>query len=95
MKIEDLELTLLSKEEIWGDKNGEGQLDVIKKYGTISAITDLVILTGGYYEAFCRYMSPDDTTLRGSTGWSYTKSPNGRGNVHCIYENGTNVWSYC
>lgn len=41
------ELTLLSVEQIWGNS----QLEVLKKYGTKIAATDLCILTrgcGGY-----------------------------------------------
>ena len=49
MNFDDKELTLLSEEEIWG-VNGGRQLDVLDKYGTIAAITDLVVLTGGYCE---------------------------------------------
>ena len=39
---QDIELTLLSEEEIWGFNRGR-QLGVLEKYGTIAAITDLVI----------------------------------------------------
>ena len=59
----DKELTLLSEQEVWG-VNGGRQLDVLEKYGTKSAITDLVILTGGYCEDSCSYMAPDDNSLK-------------------------------
>ena len=64
----DIELTLLSEEEIFG----KNQLDVLRKYGTQSAITDLAILTGGICSKKC-YV-PDDTSLKGRTVPYYTKS---------------------
>ena len=45
MKNEKIELTLLASKELFDEKK---KLDVIKKYGTVAAITDLAILTGGY-----------------------------------------------
>ncbi len=87
------ELTLLSEEEVWG-VNGEKQLDVLKKYGTISAITDLVILTGGYCEDTCTYMIPDDDILKGRTGWCYTRSSDGDGDVRGVDEDGTRDSKY-
>ena len=47
IKMNSQDLTLLSEGQIWGNSN-ESQLEVIRKYGTKSAITDLVVLTGGY-----------------------------------------------
>ena len=41
----DVELTLLSVGEIFGGN----KLEVLKKYGTQSIITDLAVLTGGYW----------------------------------------------
>ena len=41
-----LDFTLLTEEQIWGDKKGSGQLDVMKKYGTAVAATDLAVLLG-------------------------------------------------
>lgn len=42
------DLTLLSDGQIWGNDK-ESQLEVIRKYGTKAAITDLCVLTGGYF----------------------------------------------
>ena len=84
----DKELTLLSEQEVWG-VNGGRQLDVLEKYGTRSAITDLVILTGGYCEDSCSYMAPDDNSLKGRTGWVYTRSSDGDGNVCGVAEDGS------
>ena len=84
----DKELTLLSEQEVWG-VNGGRQLDVLEKYGTKSAITDLVILTGGYCEDSCSYMAPDDNSLKGRTGWVYTRSSDGDGDVRGVDKDGS------
>ena len=59
----DFELTLLSEGQIWGN-NKERQLDVISKYGTKAAITDLCILTGSY---LCENTIDEDSSLKGRT----------------------------
>ncbi len=87
----DKELTLLSEQEVWG-VNGGRQLDVLEKYGTRSAITDLVILTGGYCEDSCSYMAPDDNSLKGRTGWVYTRSSDGDGDVRGVGEDGSRYY---
>lgn len=84
----DKELTLLSEQEVWG-VNGGRQLDVLEKYGTMSAITDLVILTGGYYGDSRSYMAPDDNSLKGRTGWVYTRSSDGDGDVRGVHDDGS------
>lgn len=89
----DKELTLLSEQEVWG-VNGGRQLDVLEKYGTRSAITDLVILTGGYCEDSCSYMAPDDNSLKGRTGWVYTRSSDGDGAVRGVNEDGSRYNGY-
>jgi len=83
-------LTLLSKEQIWGNS----RLDVLKKYGTKSAITDLVILTGGYCNYSCTYMAPDDNSLKGRTGWCYTRSSDGDGDVRNVDDDGSSYDCY-
>ena len=89
----DKELTLLSEQEVWG-VNGGRQLDVLEKYGTKSAITDLVILTGGYCEDSCSYMAPDDNSLKGRTGWVYTRSSDGDGYVRGVSKAGSRYSKY-
>ena len=79
-----VKLTILNKEQVWGygqelSVNENKQLDIFKKYGTMMAITDLSLLTGGYYNEFAdkyyseseKYRTPDDTSLKGriSTTW--------------------------
>lgn len=43
--MKNFELTLLTKEQIWGNETEE-QLEVLKKYGTRAIVTDLAILEG-------------------------------------------------
>ena len=83
----DIELTLLSKEEISKLGNGR-QLEVLNKYGTIAAVTDLTILTGGYSEETRVYTSPDDSSLKGRTGWFFTRSLTSNGDVYCLNKEG-------
>lgn len=95
MVQDQIELTLLSEDEIWGDR----QLDVLKKYGNIAAIniaaiTDLAILTGCYYEDDWTYTAPDDNSLKGRTGWFYTRSSAGDGDVRVVNRDGDRGWTY-
>lgn len=79
------ELTLLSVGQVLGDDNEE-QLEVIKKYGTSAAITDLCILTGSYlYE---------DRSLTGRTGWFWTRSDDGGNNAIVFNENGSRSYIF-
>ncbi|MBP3921240.1 MAG: ATP-binding protein [Bacilli bacterium] len=79
------DLTLLSEGQIWGNDN-EAQLEVIRKYGTMAAITDLCILTGGYLSD---YNIDADSSLKGRTGWFWTKSDNNGNYVRIINEHGS------
>ena len=92
MKLDDIEITLLSKEEMWGNDDVE-QLDVLDKYGTIAAITDLVILTGGYCEDTQSFTAPDDKSLKGRTSWFYTRSSDDDGDVCSVTKKGLSYWS--
>lgn len=87
------QLTLLTEGQVWGNKL-ENQLEVLKKYGTRSAISDLVILTGGYCEDTCTHMAPDDDTLKGRVGCAYTQSSYGSFDVCVVYENGASTFDY-
>ena len=69
----NFELTLLSDGQIWGNSN-EPQLEVISKYGTNAAITDLCILTGGYLCENTKYNINEDRSLTGRIGWFWTRS---------------------
>ena len=64
------ELTLLSVEQIWGNS----QLEVLKKYGTKIAATDLCILTRGCVRD--EYYVDEDNSLTGRTCVAWTKTVN-------------------
>ena len=80
----DFELTLLSEGQIWGN-NKERQLDVIRKYGTKAAITDLCILTGSY---LCENTIDEDSSLKGRTSWFWTRSDDHNNDVFTVDESG-------
>ena len=67
------ELTLLSEGQIWGNSR-EFQLEVIQKYGTQAAITDLCILTGCYLNTYRYKYIAEDTSLAGRTSWFWTRT---------------------
>ena len=84
------EFTFLTEEQISGDNS----LDIIKKYGAASAITDFAILLGGHARQDC-YTS-EGNTLKDRTGWWWAKSPDGFGdalnvNSHGILRDGLGV----
>ena len=76
--MKDQELTLLSEGQIWGkgiwSNSNESQLEVIRKYGTKAAITDLSVLTGSY---LCEDNIDEDSSLTGRTGYFWTRSDDG------------------
>ena len=86
----DFELTLLSKGQIWGN-NKERQLDVISKYGTKTAITDLCTLTGSY---LCENTIDEDSSLKGRTSWFWTRSDDGNNDVSAVDNYGDRDYSY-
>ena len=47
IKMNNQDLTLLSEGQIWGNDK-ESQLEVMRKYGTKAAISDLCVLTGSF-----------------------------------------------
>ena len=64
-------LTILSEEEIWGDK----KLEVLEKYGTKAAETDLAKLMCGESSTQFKYYSvSDDNSSKGFSGNYYTKT---------------------
>ncbi len=88
----DYELTLLSEGQIWGN-NSEPQLEVISKYGTKAAITDLCILTGVY---LCEDTIDEDRSLTGRTSWFWTRSDDGHNDVLEVDVDGdsANIYRY-
>lgn len=81
------DLTLLSEGQIWGNHK-ESQLEVIRKYGTKAAITDLCVLTGSYLCVDPDYNIDEDSSLKGRTSWFWTRSYNKENDVCVVDENG-------
>ena len=88
--MDSFELTLLSEGQIWGN-NSEPQLDVIRKYGTKAAITDLCILTGSY---LCENTIDEDSSLKGRTSCFWTRSDDGDNDVREVDADGDRVDVY-
>jgi len=83
-----LDFTLLTEEQIWGDNNGNGQLDVMKRYGTKVAPTDLAVLLGSYMTG------GDDRTSEGDlTCASWSASSFWNGGVRCVCSEGGEDWN--
>jgi len=82
-----LDFTLLKEDQIWGDDDGNGQLDMMKKYGTAVAPTDLTVILGGWMTGGGDRTSEDDLTCR-----SWSASSDGTGDVHCVYYRGDEDW---
>ena len=80
IKMNSQDLTLLSEGQIWGNSS-ESQLEVIRKYGTKAAITDLCVLTGSYLCEDTDYNIDEDKSLTGRTSRFWTRSDDGVYNV--------------
>ena len=81
------DLTLLSEGQIWGNDK-ESQLEVIRKYGTKAAITDLCVLTGSYLCDDTDYNIDEDSSLKGRTSWFWTRSDDNANDVRAVAEDG-------
>lgn len=86
-------LTLLSAGQIWGD-DIESQLEVIRKYGTRAAITDLCVLTGSYLCEDTDYNIYEDRSLTGRTSCFWTRSYDGDNYVRAVRQYGTRRLKY-
>lgn len=93
IKMNSQGLTLLSEGQIWG-KFREPQLEVIRKYGTKAAITDLCVLTGSYLCKDTDYNIDEDRTLTGRTGRFWTRSDDGDNDVRAVNEPGYRDYLY-
>lgn len=87
IKMNSQDLTLLSEGQIWGNSS-ESQLEVIRKYGTKAAITDLCVLTGSYLCENTDYNINEDRSLTGRTSWFWTRSDDGDNDVRVVSETG-------
>lgn len=84
----NFELTLLSVGQIWGN-NKERQLEVISKYGTKAAITDLCVLTGSYLCENTKYNIDEDRSLTGRTSWFWTRTDDGDNDARVVNKYGS------
>ena len=82
------DFTFLTEEQCFGDE----QLDVLKKRGTKSAITDFSVLLGGYIDD--DYHIDSDSSLEGRTGYYWTKSDDGDNDARVVYEDGNRNYTY-
>ena len=89
-KMKEHDLTLLSEGQIWGNSS-EPRLEVIRKYGIKSAITDLCVLTGSY---LCEDTIDEDRSLTVRTSWFWTRSDDGDNDVCMVDENGIRSYIY-
>ena len=83
----DYELTLLSEGQIWGNDK-ESQLEVMRKYGTKAAITDLCVLTGSYLCDDTDYNIDEDSSLKGRTSMFWTRSDDNDDDVRTVARRG-------
>ena len=88
--MKEHDLTLLSEGQIWGNSS-ESRLEVIRKYGIKSAITDLCVLTGSY---LCEDTIDEDRSLTGRTSCFWTRSDDGDNDVRMVDENGIRSYIY-
>ena len=82
------DFTFLTEEQCFGND----KLDILKKRGTQAAITDFSILLGAYVSD---YHIDNDSSLKGRTGWYWTKSDDGDNDARVVngrgYRNYNNV----
>ena len=83
IKMNNQDLTLLSEGQIWGNEK-ESQLEVMRKYGTKAAITDLCVLTGSYLCEDTDYNIDEDSSLKGRTSWFWTRSDDNDNDVRAF-----------
>jgi hypothetical protein len=87
-----MDLTLLSMGQVFGWGHCiDPQLEVMKKYGSRAAITDLCILTGCHLNTNKDYNIVEDNSLKGRTGYYWTKDASGHSCVDIVNEN---AWHY-
>ena len=75
------DFTFLTEEQIFGSN----QIDVIKKRGTKAAISDFSVLLGGWVSD---YHVDSDSSLKGRTGYYWTKSDDGDNDARAVYADG-------
>ena len=81
-----IEFTLLTEEEIFGDSNGNGQLDIFKAYGTKCAVDDFAILSGAYVNG--NNHTAEGKELKDRSGWWWTKTAGTNHTVRAVDHDG-------
>jgi len=76
-----MDITFLTEDQIWGDDRGNGQLQVMKSYGTKTGMSDLAIALGGY-------MGSDKTSDNQRSGCVWSASSGGGGDVRGVRDGG-------
>ena len=79
------DFTFLTEEQIFGSN----QIDVIKKRGTKAAISDFSVLLGGWVSD---YHIDSDSSLKGRTGYYWTKSDDGDNDARAVYDDGSRLY---
>ena len=87
IKMNNQDLTLLSEGQIWGNSS-EPRLEVIRKYGIKSAITDLCVLTGSHLCEDTDQNIDEDKSLTGRTSWFWTRSDDNDNDVRAVNKHG-------
>ena len=81
------DFTFLTEEQCFGDD----KLDILEKRGTKAAITDFSILLGACVSDYHIY---NDSSLKGRTGYYWTKSDD-EDNDACVVDNNGDMNSFC
>ena len=85
------DLFLLSREQLWGSEKGR-PLSIFDTYGTKCAVTDYVILLGGYVSDDT--FSPEGNLLEYRTGLYWTTTSAGGGSTYISHKDGSEDWSW-
>lgn len=80
-----MDFTFLKEDQIWGDD----ALDVMKKYGTAVAPTDLTAILGGVMDSADGIKTSEGET----TCASWSASSNDHGDVRCVNYEGDKLWN--
>ena len=80
------DFTFLTEEQIFGSN----QIDVIKKRGTKAAISDFSVLLGGWVSD---YHVDSDSSLKGRTGYYWTKSDDGDNDARAVGGRGSRLYN--
>ncbi len=92
--MEEIKFDLLTKEEIFGDENKKGQLDIFRVYGVKCAPTDKAILNGVYVRKTGQELKIEKEVLQNRPCWYWTKTMNESGKTIAVSSIGSNYYEY-